>query len=99
MLHQVLKQGEFASCVVITFQVMAFSGMSPGDPYAVSAFAKCGEEKFGAHPACTWYSNDTNIRGIFHTTDPREISCSVTAPIAEKSNNFGFPFRHRYLLI
>jgi hypothetical protein len=33
--HQVFKQRKLPTCVVITFQVMAFSGMSPGYPYAI----------------------------------------------------------------
>jgi len=33
--HQVLEQGELSTGVVITFQVMAFAGMSPGHPDAV----------------------------------------------------------------
>jgi len=34
---QIFHQGEFATSVVITFQVMAFTGMSPGHPDRVSA--------------------------------------------------------------
>jgi hypothetical protein len=99
MLHQILKQGELSSCVIITFQVMAFSGMSPGDPNAVRTLTDCGEKKLGAHPTGAWDSNDTNIGGIFHSADPRQIGCSVTAPVAQKRNDFGFPFRHWYLLV
>ncbi len=35
VLQQVFHEGEFSSCVVITFQVMAFTRMSPGDPYCI----------------------------------------------------------------
>jgi hypothetical protein len=39
VLHQILKKGELSAGVVITFQVMAFAGMSPGYPDGVCALA------------------------------------------------------------
>ena len=50
MLDQVLEQSELASREVITFQVMAVSGVSPGNPDAVGAVPEGGKDEFGAHP-------------------------------------------------
>jgi hypothetical protein len=38
MLQEVLKKHKFSPGIVITFQVIAFSGMSPGYPDSVSTF-------------------------------------------------------------
>jgi hypothetical protein len=43
--HQVLKKSKFAPGVVITFQVMAFSGMSPGYPDTVRSLPQSREKK------------------------------------------------------
>jgi hypothetical protein len=82
MLHEILKKGKFSSSVVITFQVMAFAGMSPGHPNPISAFSKCRKEEFRAHPPGAGYSNDADIGRIFHTADSRQIGCSIGAPVA-----------------
>lgn len=50
MLQQIHKQGELASCVVITFQVMTVSGVSPGDPDPVGTVPEGRKDEFGAHP-------------------------------------------------
>jgi len=34
--QQIAEQGELAAGIIITFQVIAFAGMSPGYPDAVS---------------------------------------------------------------
>jgi hypothetical protein len=81
-IHKVLKQQEFPSKIVITFQVMAFPGMSPGHPNAVSPFSESRQSKRRAHPAGTGYPDDPDIRGVFHSVDAGQIGCTVAAPIA-----------------
>jgi hypothetical protein len=98
MRHQILEQGEFAAGIVITFQVMAFTGMSPGDPYAVCAFTQCRQKEFGIHPPCAGDADDPDVGRIFHPADAGKISGAIAAPIAQKSRNFWFPVRHCYLL-
>jgi hypothetical protein len=93
-LHQILKQGEFATGIVITFQVMAFTGMSPGYPDAVSAFPHGRQKKFRVHPAGARNPDDPDIGGVFHPADSGKIGGTITAPIAQKSRNFRFPIRH-----
>ena len=50
---QALEKCEFPSSVVITFQVMAVSGMSPGYPYPVRAVPESGKYELGAYTAGT----------------------------------------------
>jgi hypothetical protein len=95
--HQVLEKGEFPPCVVITFQVMAFTGMSPGHPHAVGALTKGRQCEFRAHASCTGNSDHTNIRRIFHPADSGEIGRTVTAPVAQEADNFGFPVWHCFI--
>ena len=97
MFHQIFKQGEFAPGIVITFQVMAFTGMSPGDPNAICTFSQGCQEEFGIHPSCAGDADDPDVGRILHPADPGKISGAITAPVAQKSRNFRFPFRHGYL--
>jgi hypothetical protein len=97
MFHQILEQGEFASGIVITFQVMAFAGMSPGDPYTICAFTQRRQKKLGIHPPCAGDADDPDVGRIFHPADAGKISGAIAAPIAQKSRNFWFPVRHCYL--
>jgi len=50
MLQEPLKQGELSSCVVITFQVMAVSGVSPGHPDPIRTVTEGRQYELGAHP-------------------------------------------------
>jgi hypothetical protein len=97
MLHQILEQGEFASGVVITFQVMAFSGMSPGNPNTICTLTQGRQKEFGIHPSRAGDTDDPDVGGILHPADAGKISGAITAPIAQKRCNFRFPVRHCYL--
>jgi hypothetical protein len=92
--HQIFKQGKFAAGVVITFQVMAFTGMSPGDPDAVGTFPQSGQKEFGTHAAGARNPDDPDIGRIFHSADTGQIGGSIAAPVAQKSHNFWFPIVH-----
>jgi hypothetical protein len=94
MFHQIFKQREFATGVVITFQVMAFTGMSPGNPDAVRTFAQGGQKEFGTHPAGARYPDNPDIGRILHSADARQIGSPIAAPVAKKSDNFRFPIVH-----
>jgi hypothetical protein len=80
--HQILKEGEFATGVVITFQVMAFTGMSPGYPDAVSTLPHGCQKKFRIHPAGARNPNDPDIGRVFHPADTGKICGAVAAPVA-----------------
>jgi hypothetical protein len=97
--HQVLKQREFASGVIITFQVMAFAGMSPGYPDAVCTFTQGSQKKLRIHPAGTGDSNDPYVRWIFHPSNTCQVGSTVATPVAQKGNDFRFPFGHGFYLL
>jgi hypothetical protein len=80
--HQILKQSEFATGVVITFQVMAFSGMSPGYPDAVGPLTQGGQKEFGTHPSGAGNSDHPNIGRILHPADTGKIGRTIAAPVA-----------------
>jgi hypothetical protein len=97
MFHQVQEKRKFSTSIVITFQVMAFAGMSPRHPYAVRTLSKCGQRKLGTHSAGTGYPDDPNIGGILHSADTGKICGAITAPVAKETDNFRFPFRHFFV--
>jgi len=80
--NQVLKEGEFSTGIVITFQVMAFAGVSPGHPDAVCAFAQRRQKKFGAHPSGAGNPDDPDVGRILHSADTRQIGGAIAAPVA-----------------
>jgi hypothetical protein len=80
--NKVFKQDKFSSGIVITFQVMAISGMSPGHPDAVRALSEGGQNKFRTHSTGTGDSNHPDMGWIFHSADARKIRGAITAPVA-----------------
>jgi len=70
---------------------MAFSGMSPGHPDAVGTFAQSNQRQLGAHPAGAGDPDYPNIGRVFHSVDTRKIGSAIAAPVAQKSNDCGFP--------
>jgi len=88
---EVFEKRELSPGVVITFQVMAVSGMSPRHPYTVRPVSECRQDEFGTHPTGTGDSDDPDVRRILHAAHPREIRRAVTAPVAQKRDNFWFP--------
>jgi hypothetical protein len=82
MFHKVFKQRKLSTGVVITFQVMAFTGMSPGDPHPVGALPKGGKGELEVHPPGARYPDDPYVRRVFHPADTGKIGGAVTAPVA-----------------
>lgn len=82
ILDQVFKQGKFSAGIVITFQVMAFAGMSPGHPDTIRALPESGQNELGAHPTGAGDPNHPDMGRIFHSADARKIGSAVTAPVA-----------------
>jgi hypothetical protein len=80
VLHEVLKQCKFSAGIVITFQVMAFTGMSPGNPYSICSFPESRQEKLGTHAPGTRNADDPDIGRIIHPAHPCQISCAVATP-------------------
>jgi hypothetical protein len=94
VLHQVLEQSKFAAGVVITFQVMAFAGVSPRNPDAVGPLAQGRQEKLGVHAAGAGDADYPDVGGVFHAADAGQIGGPVAAPIAQEGGNFRFPLTH-----
>jgi hypothetical protein len=99
MFHKILKKSEFTTGIIITFQVMAVSRMSPGYPNAVGPLSKGGQEKLGAHSAGAWNPYDPNVGRIFHPADTCQVRGAIAAPIAQKTDDFRFPIRHYGFLL
>ena len=95
--HQVHKKRKFSTCVVITFQVMAFAGMSARHPNAVRTLSKGGQCKLGTHSTGTGYPDNPNIGGVLHSADASKVCGAVTAPGTKETDNLRFPFRHLYI--
>ena len=93
--HQVGKKGEFSPCVVITFQVMAVSGMSPRNPNAVGTVSESCQGELRAHAARAGDADNPYVGWILHPADTGKVRSAITAPIAQEGYNFWFPFRHR----
>ena len=91
VLDEILEEGEFSSGVIITFQVMAVSRVSAGDPNSVSPLSKSCQEKLGVHTAGTGHPDGPDVGGVLQTAHSRQIGCAVRTPIAEEGNYFWLP--------
>jgi hypothetical protein len=91
---QILQQRKLPSGVVITFQVMAFPGVSPADPHPVRTVPQGRQNKFGTHPARAGNPDHPEIGRILKSAHPRQIRCPITAPVAQKRGYLRLPVRH-----
>ena len=67
---------------------MAVADMSPAHQDTVGAALKRSQNVMGRHRGGTHNSNGTNIGGVCQSTDTRQISRTVCAPVAHKSDDF-----------
>jgi hypothetical protein len=98
MVEQILEKGELASCVVITFQVMAVAGVSPGNPDPVRTVPEGGEDEFGAHSCRAGHPDDPDIGRILEAAHSSQVCRAVAAPVAKESRYLRLPVVHRSLL-
>ena len=94
MIEQILEQGELASCVVITFQVMAVAGVSPGNPDPVRTMAEGGEDEFGAHPCRAGHPDDPDIGRVLEAAHACQVCRPIAAPVAKESRYLRLPVVH-----
>jgi hypothetical protein len=94
MFQKTLQQCEFPSCVIITFQVMAVAGVSAGDPYTVGTVPEGRQYEFRRDPGRAGHPDDPEIGRVLKSANPRQIRCTVTAPVTEKGCDFWFPIAH-----
>jgi hypothetical protein len=98
MLQQTLQKSKLPSRIVITFQVMAVSRVSPGNPYTVSTMAKGSQYELGVNPGRTRHPDHSEVGRILQTAYSGKIGSTVAAPVAKKSCDDGFPITHGSLL-
>jgi hypothetical protein len=101
--NQIFKESEFSSGIIITFQVMAVSRVSPRDPDSISTLAKSCQEKLGVHPAGARHPDGSYVWGILQSAHPGKICGTVRAPIAEEGDYLWLPLAvsaicHRFSL-
>jgi hypothetical protein len=77
-------------CNMITFQVMAFSEMSPHDDYAIRTFGQSINNQLRMYHARAHHTNRPHVWGILQTGYTCKISSGIRAPVAKKSDDFGF---------
>ncbi len=94
MFQQILEQDKFPSGVIITFQVMAVSRVSPGNPDPIGAVAEGGQNKLRVHPGGARDPYDPDIGRVLEAAYACEISRTITTPVTEKSRNLWFPVIH-----
>jgi hypothetical protein len=94
MLNQILEQSELASCEIITFQVMAVAGVSPGNPDTVGTVPEGGEDEFRAHPGGAGNPDNPDIGRVLETADACQVCRAVAAPVAQECGYLRLPIGH-----
>jgi hypothetical protein len=75
---------------MITFQVMAFSKMSPHDDDAIRTFDQSIDYQVRVNHARAHYPDRTHVGRILHTGYTGQVSPGICAPVAKKTDDFGF---------
>ncbi len=73
---------------------MAVAGVSAGHPHAVRTMAKGCQYEFRGNPGRAGHPDDSEIGRVLKSAYPRQIRCTVTAPVTEKGCDFWFPIAH-----
>src|SRR6056297_3978397 len=94
MFEQIAHESKFPACIVITFQVMAFTRMSTGYPYTVSPLPQGRQDVFRAQTACAGNPYHPDIGRILHPGDTGKIGCTIAAPVAKESNYLNLILTH-----
>ena len=69
---------------------MTVADVSTGDQDAIGAFQESLEQKAVIDPAGAHESYQTNIGRILHPRYTSQIRTAISAPVTDKSDNFGF---------
>lgn len=92
--EQFLEKGESPSGVIITFQVMAVSRVSAGDPHPVGPVPERSQNELGAHTGRARHADDTDVGRILEAAHSGQIRGAVTAPVTEERRDLGLPVAH-----
>jgi len=79
---------------------MAVTDVSPTHQDPICTALEGAENKMGGYRSRAHDPNGMNVRGILHSAYPGKVSRSISTPVAEKCDNFGFKliFFHLSLL-
>ena len=81
-------------CHVITVQVMAIADVSAAHKNAVSTFLESLENVVRRYGGRAHHPNVTDVGRVLQPTDSRQVSPGISAPVAEKRQNFRFESCH-----
>jgi hypothetical protein len=66
---EIFQEDKFSSGIVITFQVMAVTRVSPGHPHAIRSMSKGGQNELRAHSTRAGNPYDPEIGRVLKTAD------------------------------
>jgi hypothetical protein len=75
---------------MITFQVMAFSKMSPHDDYAIRTFDQSINNQVRMNHTRAHHPDRPHVGGILQAGYTCKISSGIRTPVAKKADDFGF---------
>ena len=82
------------SCHVITVQVMAIANVSAAYKNAVSTLLESLENVVRGYSGRAHHPDVTDVGRVLQTADSRQIRPGISAPVAEKRQNFRFECCH-----
>jgi len=94
MFQEIVQQGKFSSGVIITFQVMALTRVSPRNPNAIRAAHQSRQNELRAHPGGARDPDGPYIRWVLNSIYSSQIAGGITAPAAQEGRNLWFPIIH-----
>ena len=97
-LQQLLQKGHPFVGHHITRLVMTFAKTSASHKDAVGPCLQGLQHVMGRYRPGTHNPNDPDRRRILHSTDPSQVSGSISSPGAQKSNDLGLKIFSHYLL-
>jgi hypothetical protein len=97
-LKQLLQEGHPLIRHHITRLVMTFAETSACHEDAICPCLQGLQDVVGRYCPGTHDPNDPDRRRILHSTDPSQVSGSISSPGAQKSNDLGLKLLHHHLL-
>jgi len=97
--EEILQQGKFSSGVIITFQVMAFTRVSPRHPNAIGSVHQGSQNEFRAYPGRARDPDGPYVRRVLNSIYSGQIAGGIAAPAAQEGRNLWFPIIHKIPLI
>ena len=96
--QEFLQRFEAAAGVVVAFRVVAVTRVTAGHEHPVRAGKQGFQREEGIDAARTGDADDTQVRRLSETSDPRGVGAAIGAPVAEEAYDpefFACQNRHR----